>query len=37
MTIATLQAALGNPMPTKQTSLFVSSRAAAMVMISFGV
>ena len=34
---ATLQAADGAPMPTKQTSSLVSARAAAMVIISVGV
>src|SRR5690554_6686733 len=34
---ATLQAAEGAPMPTKQTSSLESARAAAMVIISSGV
>ena len=34
---ATLQAADGAPMPTKQTSALVSAREAAMVIISVGV
>ena len=35
--IATLQAADGAPMPTKQTSSLESARAAAIVIISVGV